>query len=129
MFVESIFPLGIFKPFAFIINISLLFKPLSYLRSIAKDFTFTLDPSNRDNLYLSLISSRSKISLLVLRLYLNEGPPKTLIGPRILYPNIIGTWISEDLKLCFKTSSERFPESIAEPWFDFEKIKFNSGLI
>ena len=78
------FPFGIFRPLALMIFISPLFNPLSYLISIPIDFIFILDPNKRDNLYLSLISSKSKKSLLVLKLYLNAGPPKTLIGPRIL---------------------------------------------
>ena len=75
---------GIFIPLALMIFISPLFKPLSYLRSIPIDFIFILEPNKSDNLYLSLTSSKSKKSLVVLRLYLNDGPPKTLIGPKIL---------------------------------------------
>ena len=57
-----------------------------------------------------------------------------LIGPRTLYPNIIGTWTSVDLYVC----SAIFIDSIkillfalvkAVPFFDLEKIKLISGLI
>ena len=77
-------------PFAFIIKISLLLSPLSYLKPKLNDLNLTLDPISKLNVYLSLISSKSKL-LEFERLYLNEGPAKTLIGPKILYPNIIGT--------------------------------------
>ncbi|MFL2632186.1 MAG: hypothetical protein ACJ0OU_05100 [Candidatus Marisimplicoccus sp.] len=40
--------------------------------------------------YLSLISSKSKL-LELERLYLNVGPVNKLIGPKTLYPKIIGT--------------------------------------
>ena len=77
-------------PFALIIKISLLLRPLSYLKPKLNDLNLTLDPISKLNVYLSLISSKSKL-LEFERLYLNEGPAKTLIGPKILYPNIIGT--------------------------------------
>ena len=82
--VESIFPLGIFSSVSLIIFSSPLFNPLSYLKSIPRERIFILDPNKRDNMYLSFISSKLKMSLLVLRLYLNEGPPNMLRGPRIL---------------------------------------------
>jgi hypothetical protein len=66
-----------------------LLRPLSYLKPRLKDLNLTLDPRSRLNVYLSLMSSKSKL-LELERLYLNEGPANTLIGPKILYPNIIG---------------------------------------
>ena len=91
--VVSMFALSMSIPFAFIINNSLLLSPRSYLKPTLKDLTFTLVPSKRLKLYLSSISSRSKL-LEFDRLYLKVGPANMLIGPRTLYPNIIGTWIS-----------------------------------
>ena len=86
-------------PLAFIIRSSLSLRPLSYLRPILNDLTLTLVPSNKLRLYWSLISSRSKL-LELERLYLKVGPANKLIGPKTLYPNIIGTWISDDLYEC-----------------------------
>ena len=118
-------------PFALIIKISLLLSPLSYLKPKLNDLNLTLDPISKLNVYLSLISSKSKL-LEFERLYLNEGPAKTLIGPKILYPNIIGTWISVDLYECsailIDWSKIEFP-SKAVAFLDFEKIRFNSGLM
>ena len=94
--VVSMFALSMSIPFALIINNSLLLSPRSYLKPKLKDLTFTLVPSNRLKLYLSSISSRSKL-LEFDRLYLKVGPANMLIGPITLYPNIIGTWISDDL--------------------------------
>ena len=87
--VRSTFALSKSTPLAFIISTSLLFSPLSYLRPTLIDLILTLLPSNKLNVYLSLISSRLKL-LEFERLYLKEGPPKTLIGPNTLYPKIIG---------------------------------------
>ena len=70
-------------PFALIIRTSLVFKPLSYLNPTLIDLILNLVPSKRLNVYLSLISSKLKL-LEFDRLYLNEGPPKTLIGPKTL---------------------------------------------
>ena len=88
--VVSMFALSMSIPFAFIINNSLLLSPRSYLKPTLKDLTFTLVPSKRLKLYLSSISSRSKL-LEFDRLYLKVGPAQMLIGPWTLYPNIIGT--------------------------------------
>ena len=77
-------------PFALTISNSLLLSPLSYLKPKLKDLTFTLVPSNMLKLYLSLISSRSKL-LEFERLYLKVGPANKLTGPKTLYPKIIGT--------------------------------------
>ena len=118
-------------PLALIINNSLLLSPLSYLKPRLKDLNLTLDPRSKLNVYLSLMSSKSKL-LELERLYLNEGPAKTLIGPKILYPKIIGTWISVDLYECsailIDWSNSEVP-SIADAFLDFEKIRLNSGLM
>ena len=94
--VVSTFALSMSIPFALIISNSLLFSPRSYLKPTLKDLTFNLVPSNRLKLYLFSISSRSKL-LELGRLYLKVGPANKLNGPKTLYPNIIGTWISVDL--------------------------------
>ena len=108
-----------------------MLRPLSYLKPRLKDLNLTLDPRSRLNVYLSLMSSKSKL-LELERLYLNEGPANTLIGPKILYPNIIGTWISVDLYECSAILidwSNREEPSKADAFLDFEKIRLNSGLM
>jgi hypothetical protein len=81
--VKSTFASFKFTPLAFIIRTSLELSPLSYLRPTLIDFIFTLDPNKTLTEYLSLISSKLKL-LDSDRLYLNDGPPKILNGPKTL---------------------------------------------
>ncbi|MDC6462256.1 hypothetical protein OAW53_03450 [Flavobacteriaceae bacterium] len=54
-----------------------MLSPLSYLKPKLNDLNLTLEPISKLKVYLSLISSKSKL-LELERLYLNEGPAKTL---------------------------------------------------